>query len=56
MKNCLNTEYCLVFKNLNILIFLVLDYRDDSLITLYLDAIGINTPKSDVKDNHITKV
>ena len=36
-------KYRILFKD--ILTFLGLDFRDVSLITLYLDVIGINIPK-----------
>ena len=35
--------------------FLGLNYRDTSLITLYLVVIGISFPKTNKQDNYITK-
>ena len=44
--------YRILFKDM--FTFLGLDYKDASLMTLYLVVIGINIPKSDKKDNYIT--
>ena len=44
-------KYRILFKD--IFTFLGIDYRDASLIIFYLVVIGINTPKSDEKDNYI---
>ena len=42
-------KYRIVFYN--ILTFLGLDYRDDSLITLYIIVVGIRIQNSDEYDN-----
>ena len=45
-------KYRILFKD--ILTFLILDYRDASLIILYLIVIGISNQKSDQSDDFIT--
>ena len=46
-------RYRILFKD--ILTFLRLDYRDSSLITLYLVVIGISIPKNYEYDNLVSQ-
>ena len=46
-------RYRILFKD--ILTFLRLDYRDSSLITLYLVVVGISIPKNYEYDNLVSQ-